>query len=300
MFRGLPASIIFHLGVLGAGYVVWPYTVSTDANYIIVPVELVDVAPETNIAPQIKREEPAEEEEAEEPPNLEDYLENLDALPDEEEVLPEEQFATEEVAPPPPETEEAEPLPDLDAAEPEEEVEKTPEAEAEKPPPDPIRVPDKDDFDDFLNEASNLLNRERTEQRRAPPPAPEPRVLENEQAATRPRKGAGDRTSNTSTVIGIIAAQMNLCWDSVDDLPHPERLNVTLRMALTRDGNLDGDVQLVKPMRAAIGDRAMGVAIERAMRAARKCAPYSLPEGAQDNYEEWKDVVLEIGPGFGK
>lgn len=296
MFRGLPASLLLHFAVIGAGYVAWPYVSSPEISYIVVPIEIVDVAPETNIAPQVKRDD-VEEEIPEEPPKLEDFLENLDALPDEEEELPEEEYAQEEEATLPPETEEAEPLPDLDEPELEEEVKPEPEEDKPEPAPAPIRVAEKDDFADFLNQTSNLLNKERTETRRAPPQAT--KALENERPVTETRRGAGDQTGNTSRVEGLIRSQMMLCWDDVVDLPHPERLNVTVRMALTRDGYLDGEVELVSPTRAPVGDRAMGVAIDRALRATRKCAPYRLPEGAQETYFEWKDVVLRIGPGFG-
>ena len=305
MLRGLPASIVFHVGVVFAGSIAWPYMASKEVEFIVVPIEIVDYAPDTNITAQVRRDDPVEEETPEEPPELEDYLENLDALPDEEELLPdEEQLAAEDIAPPPPETKEPDPLPDLDKpVEEDERVEEPePEPEPKEPEPEPeiVREEQTDDFDEFLMAATNVLDKAEPRQRQAPPPAPEPEVLRNEQpAVTAPRKAAGDRTSNTTRIEGLIAQQMELCWDGVDDLPNPERLNVTIRMTLNRDGSRDGDVQLVNPTRPPIGDRAMGQAIQRAMRAARKCSPYRIPEGAQDNYDEWKDVTLRIGPGFG-
>ncbi len=305
MLRGLPASIVFHVGIIFAGSIAWPYLASSETEFIVVPIEIVEYAPDTNITAQVRRDDPVEEEIPEEPPKLEDYLENVDALPDEEELLPdEEQLAADDIAPPPPETKEPEPLPDLDKPDEEDEraEEPEPEPEPKEPEPEPeiVREEQTDDFDEFLMAATNVLDKAEPRQRQAPPPEPEPEVLRNEQPAVEtPRKAAGDRTSNTSSVIGLIQQQMKVCWDDVVDLPNPERLNVTVRMSLNRDGSLDGTVQLVNPARAPIGDRAMATAIDRALRAARKCAPYRLPEDAQDDYDEWKDVTLRIGPGFG-
>ena len=63
MIRGLPASILLHAAVIGAGYVVWPYVASTatESEFVIVPVELVDVGEMTNVAPILEPEAPDEE-----------------------------------------------------------------------------------------------------------------------------------------------------------------------------------------------------------------------------------------------
>ena len=39
-----------------------------------------------------------------------------------------------------------------------------------------------------------------------------------------------------------------------------------------------------------------GLAVDLALRAVRKCEPYKLPE---DSYEQWKDIVVTIGPAKG-
>ena len=129
----------------------------------------------------------------------------------------------------------------------------------------------------------------------------EKKILVDETQVKEPRKGVGDRSRETAQVEAMIASQMSICWDDVIDLPNPERLNVIIRVALNEDGSLDGDVQLVEPRRSPIGDRPMRVAIERALRAARKCAPYRLPKEAQTSYEGGWDVInFRIGKGFGQ
>jgi hypothetical protein len=60
---------------------------------------------------------------------------------------------------------------------------------------------------------------------------------------------------------------------------------------LNRDGTLDGDAELISPRRARIGDRFMQQAIDRALRAARTCAPYQLPE---DDYDVWNEITLNF------
>ena len=59
MIRGLPASIMLHVAVIGAGYIAWPYvaTTVTEDEFVVVPVELGDVGEMTNVAPVIERVE---------------------------------------------------------------------------------------------------------------------------------------------------------------------------------------------------------------------------------------------------
>ncbi|MEL6475517.1 MAG: cell envelope integrity protein TolA, partial [Pseudomonadota bacterium] len=185
---------------------------------------------------------------------------------------------------------EPEPVPDLDQ---EEEAEPEPEEEE----PEPIRAePEQDDpLDDILGEASNLFDRARTEQRRSPPPT-ERKIEPLKNETTERRRGVGDRSGMTARVEAILLSQLKTCWVDVQDLPNPERLIVTVKMQLNVDGTINGDARLVEPSRPPIGDNAMQQAITRALRAARKCSPYRLPEGADAYYEEWKDITLVVGP----
>jgi len=283
---------MLHSAVVFGGAIAWPYlSPPPGEEAVIVPIELVDLAPVTNVAPSIRREvEPEPEEPEETPPPVEEFLEDVDALPDEEVV----EEDTAPPPPPPPEEDEPEPepepVPDLDQ---EEEAEPEPE-EVE---PEPIRAePEQDDpLDDILGEASNLFDRARTEQRRAPPPT-ERKIEPLKNETTERRRGVGDRSGMTARVEAILLSQLKTCWVDVQDLPNPERLIVTVKMQLNVDGTINGDARLVEPSRPPIGDNAMQQAITRALRAARKCSPYRLPEGADAYYEEWKDITLVVGP----
>lgn len=295
MWRGIPASVVLHAGVIFGGMVVWPFvSPPRSTDFVIVPIELVAIAPTTNIAPSVRREpeEEPEPEEEEAPPPTEDVIEDPDAIPDEELV------EEDNTPPPPPPEEEPEPEPDVipEEAEPEEEEpEPEPEPEPEEEEPEPVRAePEQNDpLDDILGEASNLFDRARNEPKRAPvvSRAPEPVV----ETPTEVRRGAGDRSGMTARVETILISQLKLCWDDVVDLPNPQRLQVTVRMQLNIDGTLRSGVEVVSPRRT-IGDRPMQVAVERALRAVRKCAPYRLPEGSETYYDEWNDVTVNIGP----
>ncbi len=296
MLRGLPASVVLHAAVLASGYIVLPgLHRNLETVYTVIPIDVVSVSEVPDIAPRLERE-PEKAEPEIEPPPLEEFLEDLETVPDE--TLPEDEpLAPDEVAPPPPEPEPVL-LPDEDT--------ETPEPDEPDTPPEPEKPeivqpePETNELEDFLGEASNLFDKTPREPQRAPPKAqkPEPEIKDEEPAPSKARKGAGDRRGNATSVVAMIQSQMNVCWDSVDDLPNPERLNVTLSMQLNRDGTLKRDARLVRPARIPIGDRPMQVAIERALRAARKCAPYRLPEDAQDYYDDWDEVTLNIGPAY--
>ena len=119
-------------------------------------------------------------------------------------------------------------------------------------------------------------------------------MLNNTPPAQDPRKGAGERTANTVRIEQLLYNQIYPCWDGVADQPDPERLNVSMRAELDAEGNLI-DIELVRPSRAPIGDRSMSLAVERALRAVRKCQPYRLP---RDDYEIWKIANINLGPAF--
>ena len=64
-----------------------------------------------------------------------------------------------------------------------------------------------------------------------------------------------------------------------------------IRVQLNLDGSLDGNARLVSPRSMPIGRR--GVVVQRALTAVRQCANYQLPA---DDYDEWKDIEVTIGP----
>ena len=300
MIRGLPASIALHAVVIGAGYLAWPYvgTSVVEDEFVIVPVELVDVGEMTNVAPVVEPPEEIEPEPEEEPeptpPEPEESEAPEEIEPDTRD-LPEDDVSTASQATPA-EEEPEDVMPDLEA-EPEEEPEPE-KKEPEQPKPEPKApnpVQKRNPLDDFLSDAESTFESERqTKRETQPPKLPERQLLNNTPPAQDPRKGAGERTANTVRIEQLLYNQIYPCWDGVADQPDPERLNVSMRAELDAEGNLI-DIELVRPSRAPIGDRSMSLAVERALRAVRKCQPYRLP---RDDYEIWKIANINLGPAF--
>ena len=303
MLRGLTVSTIVHASVLAMAVLSWPHQKSDCdkmierlqkeepglapvdilmripqcASAIDVPIDFVEIGLVTDIAPVQKAEEPQEEEEA-----VPEEVEEQPEPPPEEESAPEE----EEVVIP---DEEAEPEP-----------EPAPEPEKEEPPPpkkeEPKLIekqkPKATDDLDFLNEFEDILKDKAEDERRKPreevPPQINKPVLRDAQE-TRP--GAGERRGNTASLQAAMRRQIYTCWRGVSDLPKEDQIDVQMRITLNRDGTLKGNVELVSPRSRPIGRS--GIAVDVALRAVRKCAPYQLPE---DDYDLWKDINVTVSP----
>lgn len=295
MIRGLPASIIAHAAVLGASYVTFPYWSSTrvfTTELEAVDVNFAEIGEITNIAPLIETEPEEPEEVAPEEP------EEVPEDPVEEEIPEAEQDVSEPEAAPAEEDPE-EVLPDFQPEEPEEEPEPKPEPE-KKPEPEPRRP--QDDLADFLNQSETTFKseratrRERPEPRVVPPEAPQTALKDAPKPAeTRNRQGSGERNGNTARLEALVVSRIrNECWAGVDDLPNPERYNVQMNLKLNEDGSI-ADLTLVDPKRRPIGSSFMGTAVDRALRAVRKCEPFRLPS---DEYELWSEINVYLGLGY--
>jgi len=300
MLRGVTISTIVHASVLAMAVLSWPseksdcdrmierlkkeepglapvdilMRIPQCASAIDVPIDFVEIGLVTDIAPVQKAEEPEEEEEAvpeeveDEPPPPEET-----SAPEEEEevVIPDE-------APEPPKKEEPK------KEEPPKKKEEPKLIEKQKPKP-------ADDLD-FLNDFEDILKDKAKEDRRKPreeaPPKIDKPVLKDAQE-TRP--GAGERRGNTASLQAAMRRQIMTCWRGVSDLPKEDQINVEVRVSLNQDGTLKGNVQLVSPRSRPVGRS--GIAVDVALRAVRKCAPYQLPE---DDYDLWEDINVIIGP----
>ena len=296
MIRGLPASILLHAAVIGAGYIVWPYvgTTETEDEFVLVPVELVEVGEMTNVAPVVEPEEPEPVEEEPEPepePEPEEEDVPVEEVPDERDI-PVDDVETSQEAPAPEAEDDI--LPNFEA-EPDEEEEAPPEEPEEERPATPNPQRKSSALDDLLNSAESTFQSERETRRETRPPPREPEPKREEAPAPQERRsGAGERTANTVRIEQLLYNQIYPCWDGVSDQPEPERLNVSMRARLDAEGNVI-DLDLVRPSRAPIGDRSMQLAIERAQRAVQKCQPYRLP---RDDYDLWKEATINLGPAF--
>lgn len=296
MVRGLPASIIAHAAVLGLTYVSLPYWGS---SIYIAPTEAVDVSfaeigEINNLRPDV-RIEPEEEATPEEVPEETAPEEDFD------EELPETvEDVSKEAPTPEPELDPSEVMPNFD--EPEEE----PEVEEEKPEPKPEPTPRPkpvDPLDALLNQSDSTFASEIESKRERPPPPPKEEPEEKKADTTfvppktpdaTSKRGAGERNANIARVESILYGRVFPCWDGVSDLPYPEKLNVRMSLSLKRNGQID-DLRLIEPTRRPLGSSPMGTAVDRALRAVRKCAPYNLPE---EDYEFWREGSVNLGPAF--
>lgn len=292
MMRGLPASIIFHAAVVAAGYVGWPFMTATIdfSESVPVPVELVDIGALNNIAPVLKPTPEPEEEIVPDEPEEEPVEEPVPEDPVDE-TLPEDEVDTASV---PEEMDEAEPeevVPDLDAK-----PEETPEPKEPEPEPEQQVTKPVDPLDDFLSQADSTFESERNTRKTQEPPKPQQRPLleDTPPAPQQVRKGAGERNANTARLESVMYNKIFPCWDGVSDQPNPEKLNVTMALTLNREGNVD-DLRLVSPGRRPLGNSPMGTAVDRALRAVRKCAPYNLPD---DEYATWREIKVNLGQAF--
>ena len=295
MIRGLPASIVFHAALVGISYLGWPFLASSSRDYdsdaIQIPVELVDIGALNNIAPVLRPEPEPEEDIVPEVPEEEP---EEDVIPEEDpepvdETLPEDDIDTATAQEEPEETEPEEVVPDLDAKP--DETEKEPEPEEPTP-----AVQKANPLDDFLNDADSTFQSERQTRRKREEPKPvrETLLQDTPPKPQEARRGAGDRTANTARLESLMYNKILPCWDGVDDQPHPDKLNVSMNLKLDRDGRVS-DLRLIKPSRRPLGNQPMGTAVDRALRAVRKCAPYNLPD---EEYAEWRDINVNLGIAF--
>jgi len=107
------------------------------------------------------------------------------------------------------------------------------------------------------------------------------------------RRSVGKANQMVASAEDALREQLKRCWRAPIDQPNPERLIVSVRVFLNRDGGIARDPKLEKPNPVPVGDRGMVIASENALRAVRTCAPYDLP---QESYDIWKEVVLRFDP----
>lgn len=136
-----------------------------------------------------------------------------------------------------------------------------------------------------LDQLSALIDRSKktpgTAQQTTSPNAP---------VGDKPRAGFGAKSGLTASIEDYLASVFERCWRSTQDMPNPERLVVTVRVTLNRDGTLAADPRAISAVLP--GDAQMRVAADNALRAVRTCGPYKLPA---DSFSEWRELDLRFG-----
>lgn len=220
-------------------------TLSSESTpMIMLPVELLEIADSTNVAPIAEQ-------------------------PDPEEMV--EEMSTPEEAPAPAAAPEPEPeaAPEIippKAPDPAPKPEPKPAAKPTPPKPEPKKENFQDSLDSILKSVEKPAAR----------PAPSPnRSTTNlaEVADAAPRRGVGDNQRMTITVGDFVRQQLlsKGCWGDQSDMPDAQRLRATFRIRFGRDGRFLEEQQLIEPSRPPANDQPMQIYIQRAHRALSKC-----------------------------
>jgi hypothetical protein len=188
----------------------------------------------------------------------------------------------------------AEDVPDEDVApDAQEETREAQPAPAPAPGPAP-RQPPRNRNDSFdLAAAADLFNADTKTGRRR----------EEGQRADRTQRGAGLGTAEVAALEDRLRAiarahiARNACWRMPIDLPEPERLVVTVRFQVNRNGTLNGEPEIISP-RNTTYDPAMRTAVESARRAIRLCDPFPFPDDptVAEHYEIWREMEYTFRP----
>jgi len=242
----------------------------------IIPIELVTVAPETNIRAAIKAEKP--EQIKEQQPELKLEAPAVSAPEIAEEVK---KVASE--TPQPVKTAEVI-VPD-----------KTAEELIDDPVvPDTPPEPEPETFN--LDSLAGLIDKSRE----TAPDKNKQVTLQSETNqfafADNARAGEGEGTAMTLSELDALQSAMYKCWRMPADAIDPEKLLVRLKVTMLRGGLVE-DVRLIdsaKSRRNAPGNPYWDIAEQRAIRAVAQCAPYDfLPA---EKFNDWQSLILNFRP----
>lgn len=256
---GVLGALLLH-GLIAAGALfTWQHHLDiTDEAAPVVPVDLITIAPKTNIAPTVQRQPKVEPQQTPTPPQLETPVPKPAPTPPEAEAAPDQAPSQPVIARPAPT-----PRPTM------------------KPQDAPVapdqKKPKADDFSALLNKLT------------APAAAPR-----NAKVADRTVKGVGAMNAMTMDLSDALKNMIAQCWNPPVGAPHPERLIPVFRLFLNPDGSVAQPPQLTaNSAGAAAGDPFMRAAADAARRAIYTCAPYKLPA---DKYNVWRDITVDFDP----
>ncbi len=306
-------SVLLHSGVVFTTIMAFPQGFKTPVELPpVLPVELLTMAEETNIAPAVEEDTPAEEPVLEEIPEPDPEPQPLPPEPDPEPQPEPEPEPEPEPAPaaqpepvvPQPEPEPA-PLPDPEPApEPSKPVVE-PLPEPDEPVSDPetvmrarpiskpaARPADPPEEDDFFASTAALLNKKPREEKARD--FHQNQGISELSSGDQPRAAAGLQTGLTLSEIDAIRAQLKPCWSPPTGAPNAEELIVLIKVQFNPDGSVVG-VPVVVNQWAMSADQYMRTAADRAIRAVLQCQPFELPI---DRYRSWQTVELEFDPRF--
>ena len=273
MKLGLPISLALHIGVFG-GFTFFAAEAKPLAEAKIIPVEILTVAPETNVSAAIKPPKPVIPEEQPEIMTSPTPMENAKEVAPEVKITPKEQPVEKQAEVIPEISEEAEPVAE-------------PESEPNPEPETPV-------FD--LDALSGLIDKTRE----TAPEANQQIALESEIAQTRyediARRAEGAGSGQAATEADLVANAMHKCWRMPAAAKDAENLQVRLNVKLVIGGYVES-VNLIDQAasrRLSPGNEYWDIAERSAIAAVNKCAPYDFLPDAR--YGIWRELILNLRP----
>lgn len=266
-------SVMLHVVAVGVWYVLPDSWKPVAQSEPIIPIEIISEAELSDMLSVVETRIDAEPE-----PEQQPAPEEIEEIEPEPVVQPEQPVVepepiVEQAPDPLPEEQEPEEIP-----EPEEKKEEPKKEEPKKREPPKVTPPKKEepkepelDFD-ALRSGLEDLDREKTE---APREAAEQTGQAQQDDRNRNQVGAGDRL--TASEEAKMRAHMAQCWSrqAFIGAPEPEKLLVTVRFELNRDGSLRSAPKVINSLQINTSGNAFWKVAERAaLNAVIECAPY--------------------------
>lgn len=268
---GLPISLALHVSVFG-GFTLFAADARPFSEAVIIPVEILTTAPETNVSAAIKP--PAPQPIAEQP-----------------EIM---------TSPTPMENADEE-APDVKVTAQEKPIEKVTEvipeiADADDiisvPKPDP--KPPEPTFD--LDALAGLIDKTRE----TAPETNQQVALESETAQARfeetARRAEGEGSGLSATEADLVANAMYKCWRMPAAATDAENLRVRLNVKFVIGGHVE-TVELIDQAasrKLSPGNEYWDVAERSAVAAVNKCSPYDFL--SDERYGVWRELILNLRP----
>jgi colicin import membrane protein len=279
---GLTISSVGHAAILGWGLIAFAVAPLETPRTEPMPVDLVSISEFTELRAGSKTAKPAPEQKQ----KAEKVAEPKPVTESDKKVNDKVEPKKEAAAPPPPPPE-AKPAEAKAEAKPEP---KTEEVRVPEPPKKP--APPKP-----------------TEQAKAQTPQAKPRDFSPDKIAAlldkrdQRQRATGETVSPVATLgvttgnaarlsqseIDALRAQIQACWNPPVGAENAQDLIVRLRIQFRPDGTLSAEPELMNRGTSPY----FRVATESAMRAVRRCQPYTMPA---TKYDVWKDVEVTFDP----
>lgn len=252
-------AISLHVAIVAATLFTWTHRLDiTDESAPVVPVDLVTIAPKTNI---IATARPA--------PKVQPDVTPVQAPkpPVPQPVTP----PQEDTAPPPVDTAPSEPL-----------------IKAPPPPPVPKLKPQQQPTPDTKKSTADTINA-LLNNVLATPTAPQ-----NAKVANRATKGFGAQTAMNADLQDALRSMIRPCWSPQVGAPNAADLVVDFDISLNPDGSVAQAPQLAGQSASMVASNAYTrAAADAAKRAIMECAPYKLPA---NQYSTWRAFTFHFDP----